>query len=376
MKMKTFRAKTMRGAMNQAKATLGPDAVIVSTRELGSGRVELVAALDPEPKPAPLKRESAGNNAEENWFMPDPELVRGVFTELSEMRREIAKLRSERTTVSRQGRDWEQLMAELKELGRVMGTRGSDQSDALLTRLLAGGVEVSLAQSLVQQATKLSSDNTQRTRAVTAGMQRAFTPAPAVWQRDKHTVAAFVGPTGVGKTTTLAKVAATASLSRGMNVAMIAADTYRIGAVEQVRTYAGLLGVPCVVAQGQAELKQALSRFSDKDLVLIDTAGGNPWADGTLEKTDALLGGLPIERHLCVTAGTSGADASRIVNRYRKSGVRSLVVTKMDEARSMGGVLSTVWGTDLQIAHVTCGQEVPGDIETPNPASLAAAVLG
>lgn len=385
MKMKTFRASTMREAMSQVKAALGGDAVILSSRELGSGKVELVAALDSEPSP-PVRRRVRGAEPdatiEPSPLAPEPEALRAMHVELQEMRLELARLRSERGATARSTHEWSRLMSELKELGRLMGARGmavQDANDALVTRLMAGGVEIGLARTLATQATELAgagASDAHRTRAAATVIQKAFDPAPPMWERDAHTVAAFVGPTGVGKTTTLAKVAAIASLQHGMSVALVAADTYRIGAVDQVRTYADLLGLPCVVAPGAAEVRQALSRFAHKDLVLVDTAGGNPWQDATLQRTDELLGGLPIERHLCVTAGSSGADLGRITQRYGQSGIRSLVVTKLDEARAIGGVLSTLCGTDYQIALVSTGQEVPGDLERPSAARLCQAVLG
>lgn len=372
----------MRAAMNMVKAQLGRDAVILSSRELPSGSVEIRAATDFEPEPRPLKSKLVtpiAKPVEDGWFLPDPELINGVFTELQEMRHELARLRAERTVGTQANRQWDQLMQELKELGRVLGASSvepGDAGDAVLSRLLAGGVELALARSLVESVAGLQTGQRERTALLATSMQQAFDPAPPVWARDKHTVAAFVGPTGVGKTTTLAKIAAHASLNQGMKVALVAADTYRISGVHQVQTYAELLGLPVAVARNRAELQQACRRFSDKDLVLVDTTGRNPWSRDGLAKTDELLGGSTLERHLCVAASTPGGDMARIVDRYSTSGIRSLVITKMDEARTVGGVLSSVWDNDFQIAHVTTGQSVPGDIERPDPARLCQAVLG
>ncbi|MFT5431857.1 MAG: flagellar biosynthesis protein FlhF [Myxococcota bacterium] len=385
MNVRTFRATTMREAMAQVKAALGSDAVIINTRELGRGKVELVAATDYEPPEAqPLtaaldrSQRSGDQAATDEWFGPDPELLRGLYTELSEMRREMSRLKAERTLARRSSDQWDHLMEELKDLGRVMGLKTADglQGNAIVRRLVVGGVEATLARTLVGQVCVGLPDHQQQARAIADSLQSSFEPAPAIWDRDRHTVAALVGPTGVGKTTTVAKIAAQAALGRGMSVGIIAADTFRIGAVDQVRTYAELLDIPCTVAGGRDQLRQALNRFSDKDLVLVDTTGGNPWRDATLEEMDDLLGGLGIERHLCVPASASGTDLGQIVERYGTRGIRSLVVTKMDEARHIGGIVSTVWGTDFQIAHVTTGQQVPGDIETPDPARLSQAVLG
>ena len=171
-------------------------------------------------------------------------------------------------------------------------------------------------------------------------------------------------------------MAAKAQLEQGKKVAIVAADTYRIASVDQIQTYAELLGVPWTVAPGPSEMKSALERFQSYDLVLIDTAGRNPWNDETYVDLEGLLGKLPVERHLCVSATSTGKDLGQIVDRYNTGGVRSLIVTKIDEARKVGSVLSTVWGTDLQIAHMTTGQEVPVDMVVPNAEQLCQTVLG
>jgi flagellar biosynthesis protein FlhF len=146
--------------------------------------------------------------------------------------------------------------------------------------------------------------------------------------------------------------------------------------VDQIQTYAELIGVPWSVAPGPREMKDALKRYDKYDLVLVDTAGRNPWEDDTFESLENLIGGLPIERHLCVSATTQGVDLGQIVERYNEGGVRSVVLTKVDEARSLGSALSAVWGTDLQISHLTNGQSVPDDILVPNAEELCQTVLG
>jgi len=158
MNVRKFRASSIRAAMDQVKATLGPEAVILTTREIRRGKsplVEISAAVDHEPEGQPLPGDGAGE-LEGGWFMPDPELIRGMQTELREMRVELGRLRTERAMASRSTDQWDRLMEELKELGRVMGVQSVSQEDeaacALVTRLVAGGVEAGLARSLVAQA--------------------------------------------------------------------------------------------------------------------------------------------------------------------------------------------------------------------------------
>ncbi|HIA00987.1 MAG TPA: flagellar biosynthesis protein FlhF [Myxococcales bacterium] len=377
MNLRSFRAPTMREAMQQVKDALGPEAIILNTREIRTGRnplVEITVAQD-------YVEEFAGpssTNRSNDWNGPTPEFLNKVMTELGGMRRELTRLRAERAVATQATRQWDRLMSDMKGVARLMGlTPDSDcPESALVMRLVAGGVEAALAQSMVERVTRGIKDMQDRTRAVAAEIRDAFTSAPPIWQRNQRSVAAFVGPTGVGKTTTLAKIAAKASIEHGKKVAIVAADTYRIASVDQIQAYADLLGTPWAVATGPEEMTQALKRFENADLVLVDTAGRNPWCDDTFDDLERLIGSVPVERHLCVSATSSGADLAQIVDRYNAGGVRSLVITKIDEARALGGMLSTVWGTDLQIAHLTNGQEVPQDIMTPDADELCQAVLG
>jgi flagellar biosynthesis protein FlhF len=375
MKMKTFRAPSMREAMEQIKETFGPDAVILTSRVLRSGPnglVELVAAMDKNPSSQTtiLDVPSTG--------VPDPESFRLLRTELTNLRRELRQLRSQRVLDVQATQQWDLLVSELKSMSRAMGISSAvpQSKEALISRLVGGGVEMSLARTLVDRALQNTRDITECPQLIGQDISQALEPAPALWDRNKRTISALVGPTGVGKTTTLAKIAAQAAVKNHRKVAVIAADTYRISGVEQVGQYCDLIGVPWALATGSSDLVAAVNQFHDADLVLIDTAGQNPWKEDLLDEMDGLLAGVPVERHLCVSATTVGSDLSQIVRRYGDGGLRSLIITKVDEARTMGGLLSTVWGNDYQIAHITTGQEVPNDIEQPDAQWLCRAVLG
>ncbi len=375
MKMKTFRAPTMRAAMDQIKETFGPEAVILTSREIRSGAnplVELVAAMDGSPQSkfdaAQLVKKAK----------PNPEDVQSLVSELAQVRRELRHLRSQRVLDVQATQQWDLLVHELRAVSKAMGINGgTPQSyEALVMRLVGSGVDLTLARTLVERAASTTDDLRECTQHIGEEIRNAFRPAAPLWDSRRRTIAAMVGPTGVGKTTTLAKIAAQAAVKKGRKVAVVAADTYRISGVEQVSTYCDLLGVPWAMATGPGELAHAVQRFSDMDLVLVDTAGQNPWKDDLLGELETFMGTVPVERHLCVSANTRGADLSEMVQRYGQGGIRSLIVTKVDEARSLGGVLSTVWGNDFQIAHITTGQQVPDDIEQPDAAWLSQAVLG
>lgn len=187
----------------------------------------------------------------------------------------------------------------------------------------------------------------------------------------------FVGPTGVGKTTTLAKLAADFHFKKGKKVAMITVDTYRIGAVDQLRTYAEITGIPLEVVYSVKEMPQALESFSDCDLVFIDTAGRS--AKNSLQIAEMAQYINSLENNtvfLVISATTKLRDLHRIAQAYRRSNYNGLIVTKIDETETYGTILNLSRLTKLPIAYITVGQNVPDDIEPADAGRLAQLVLG
>ena len=190
-------------------------------------------------------------------------------------------------------------------------------------------------------------------------------------------VIALVGPTGVGKTTTVAKLAATYKLKHRRNVAMITFDTYRIAAVDQLKTYAGIIGVPLHVAATPDEVTQALDKCAGCDAVLIDTAGRSPSDTRRLEETRGLLDAArPHETHLVVSAACSEAATLRVIERFDCLAGDRIIITKLDEAATYGVLLNVPRLSGKRLSFVTTGQEVPHHIEVGRADRLAALVLG
>jgi flagellar biosynthesis protein FlhF len=188
---------------------------------------------------------------------------------------------------------------------------------------------------------------------------------------------ALVGPTGVGKTTTVAKIAAAYRIRQNRNVGLITLDTYRIAAIEQLRTYADIIGVPMSVARNGDELRQALEDMKDLDVVLIDTAGRSQKdVDRIQDLADLLAIANPHETHL-VLAGT--ASRSVLLNEaeeFSRVGVDRIVLTKLDEAVCFGMLVDVVHRIGADLSFLTTGQEVPDHIETARSSRLAELVVG
>ena len=190
------------------------------------------------------------------------------------------------------------------------------------------------------------------------------------------TVIALIGPTGVGKTTTVAKLAANFCLRDRKSVGLITIDTYRIAAVEQLRTYAQIIDVPLEVVVTPEELKDAVERMADRDVVLIDTAGRSQRDSAKIAELQQFFAAVrPHEVHL-VLSGTCGSAVLReAIERFNPVGVDRVIFTKLDEALGFGVVLSCLQQADARLSYVTTGQDVPEDIEVGQGRRLAALIL-
>ncbi len=193
----------------------------------------------------------------------------------------------------------------------------------------------------------------------------------------RPSVVALVGPTGVGKTTTLAKLAAGLRLRRGMRVGLVTCDTYRIAAVEQLRTYAEIIGVPLKVALSASELADAITAFGDQDLVLVDTAGRSQNdADRLAELRSLIEVAKPDQTHLVLSSASSPGVLRRACEKFAVLGPDRLLLTKVDEAVGLGPVLDVLERTRLPMSFISTGQEVPDHIERAQPERLARRIMG
>ena len=190
----------------------------------------------------------------------------------------------------------------------------------------------------------------------------------------------FIGPTGVGKTTTIAKLAGKYCVEDKKKVALLTADTYRIAAAEQLRTYANILETPFCVIYTPEELQTAIDDYWDCDYIFIDTAGRSHQNAEQLEKMKEMVGGLkrPEEYQvfLVLSATTKYRDLQRIADCYGKIAKFELIFTKLDETEAVGNLLNIKLYTDAPIAYVTCGQNVPDDMEMFNPQKTVKQILG
>ena len=188
----------------------------------------------------------------------------------------------------------------------------------------------------------------------------------------KRKIAALLGPTGVGKTTTLAKIAAQCVLEKGISTAFITADTYRISAVEQLKTYADILGLPIAIVYTPDELKEAIQKFRQKQLILIDTAGRSQHNRRQMaELKEFLAVNQNIEKYLVLSATTKNEDAKDIIDKFSVCKPDKVIFTKTDETKSLGISLNILRRKEMRLSYLTNGQSVPDDIVPAEAGKLA-----
>jgi flagellar biosynthesis protein FlhF len=216
------------------------------------------------------------------------------------------------------------------------------------------------------------------TSMLTAFVEREMNCAsPIQPESDRREIVTVIGPTGVGKTTTIAKLAGHFLLNEGRRVGLIAVDHYRVGAIDQLRTYAEILQAPIRCASTPDELRVAIDSLDNVDVILIDTAGRSPQDGPKLNELGDLLNVAQSDHVLLVLSLAGGAkNLQKIAGQFAFARPTSLVVSKLDEAVGCGGLLSITREISVPISYVTTGQDVPSQIEPANPNRLARLVLG
>jgi flagellar biosynthesis protein FlhF len=210
-----------------------------------------------------------------------------------------------------------------------------------------------------------------------ADLRRAltsWTAAIAEGEDEDARVEVFVGPTGAGKTTTVAKIAARARISAGRRLGLVSTDTLRVGAIEQLRLYAEIIGSPFVAARTPADLAAALT--AGPAPILVDTAA-RVSGDGNTRDLLSILASTPGARiHLVVPAGMTAADFTRVLDTHAAVRPQRVVITKTDEGGSIAPLAGALRARGLRISYLGTGQRVPEDLRRATPAAIAAALVG
>lgn len=292
------------------------------------------------------------------------------------------------TEEGRLRQELQQMQTLLQQMNRQLTTLGQENVvwpgvlQSWAERLRERGIQQPLVKRLLRQVQQsLAEGEWAESQAVWTNIEdsvRRMCANTAVIQPgvQKPRVVALVGPTGVGKTTTIGKLAAGFSIVDKRKVALITADTYRVAAVEQLKTFGEIIGVPVEVVMTPSGLREALAIHRDKELIFIDTAGRSPQHDLHMSELRAFLDRAQADLTMLVmSATTNTTDQVQVFNRFAPLATH-LIFTKLDETISPGNLLNVIDQTSLPVAYLTNGQNVPDDIEAATPERLTRYILG
>lgn len=420
MIIKKFLAKTETEAIEMAKNELGSNAVVMNIKKVQpkglarlfvKSKVEVTAALDENivydanGKSEKKETESEGVTLEisKQRTMPttvpdivadeneDDKNVAAIEEKLDSLQRMLEKQMMEKAQEEKEPSVQENAaieQTEKEEEKKETPEKENDKTTAckelIRKQMIQNEVEQSIADRLIDEIDKSLPKDASLDQILGAIYQKIIlmTGRPYLIDKtqDKETkYIFFLGSTGVGKTTTIAKIASKMKLDHKKNIALVTADTYRIAAVEQLKTYANILAVPLYVVYHADELGEMLEELSQYDMCLVDTAGCSHKNKAQMEIVSNLIDQVPISRreiYLVLNAATKYSDLREIADVYSKITDYSLIFTKLDETSSAGVMLNMKVYTDRPLSYVTWGQNVPDDIGKVDAQKMAKELLG
>ncbi len=394
MQLQTFQGSSMAEALQRVKATLGSEAVILHTRTvqhrrwLGLRSVELFEITAsktvnvpvrrslpdkpvPNPRRAPLASSSVATKPSSipgKTLLDSPAVqnvaLMGLTQEVTALKTMMKDLVSQVRTAKNP-----QVPEEL-----------FDQYMHLIENLVADEVALDIMKALQKQLRPELLSDPKIVREKLAEHIEKLIPTAGPIQRTKAVgphVVALIGPTGVGKTTTVAKLAANLKLREKRKVGLITIDTFRIAAIDQIKRYADILGAPLCVVGTPEDMPKAIESMRDCEFILIDTAGRSPNDTMKLNELKRFLSfAEPDEVHLVLSTTASQGCVELALEKFGEVRVDKLIFTKLDEAAQLGVVLNVVRKINKGLAYVTTGQDVPDDIEVGHGKRLAQMILG
>ncbi len=363
MKVKKYKGNTMPEVMQLVRKELGADAVILNSKEMYEGgflglfkkkKIEVVAAIDPTPV-KPTKQKDTRNHIDtRNVYKQDE-----VLSEIREMKRWIQQ-------TSKPEHDLPIIFQEL------------------LSVLINQEVDKEIADELIEQIMKRHENEKESDlsieklkKEIQFEIKHRLANKGSFGGSFDNQVIHLVGPTGVGKTTTIAKLAADCVLNQNKRVAFITTDTFRIAAIEQLKTYAKILDVPIEVAYNLDDYRKAKDKFKEYDYIFVDTAGRNFRDEKYVQELNTIIDMKEkVDSYLVLSLTSRTVDMDNIYQQFKNVPIKQLIFTKQDETSIYGPLLNLSDKYNLGIAYITNGQEVPDDIERISLEEIAMLIVG
>ncbi len=373
MRIKKFAAKDMADAMRQSRRELGRDAIILHQKRSQEGGfwrnfrrpgIEVLAAIDADyPESPPI--------AKPDIVPSSRELEDGDRRAIREIQRTVIEVQNAIDRMENTG----ELPSRVTQFGDHLARTYRQLVDQDVTRELAFDIVDKVFKSLSPQA--LENEARVRSQVQESIESRVQIAGPLRVVPGESRTIFLIGPTGVGKTTTLAKMAASFSLYEQRRVALLTTDTYRIAAIPQLRTYGEIMGLSLDVAYSPAELRDLVGRHQDKDIILVDTPGRSQHNRAMLDEMAEFVREVSSRTvYLAIAASSRYSDMVDVVDHFGVVPVDGLIFTKLDETSTYGPVLSLAAEVGKPIVYFTNGQDVPHDIEVAGGARLAELILG
>jgi len=402
MKVKRYIGNDLSEAMIRVKNELGRDAVILHTRKIrkkgisgwfGGRLIEVVAAID-----EPDAVSSQVNKSHEREVQDALEAIRQISEQ--KQKPEVVEPVPVPNTTSLSGEvsELKQMVLEMmdklqkNEVAKrfvppvVVAPEQKQVVHQVIEESHVSSFKANLRDKEIAETTIESIMNSLGSKELNSNSMKVIEPIirdmlgepyTIEMKENSQSVFLFVGPTGVGKTTTLAKLAARLSLIENRSVGLVTADTFRIAAVEQLKTYSEILGIPLTVIYEPEEIREALHKYNDKDFVLVDTAGRSHKSVELKSDLDNLMKHLKNPEIFLVISLTTGyKDIVSILNSYEFLNDYKLLFTKLDEASSLGNILNVKAHTGRPLSYFAIGQSVPDDIEIANVDKVVNFIVG
>ncbi len=398
MIIKKFQGKTEEEALQKAKEAMGNNVVIMNKKTIKKAGilgffskpvVEITAALEEvyEAKPAQPKTEIAQNRAERaaDIIATFSEKTQGKTKETEALEEKIDTLQS---LLMQQLHQEEKEEKEQEKITKEEAEEVSEERLAITkliyNKMVENEVDEKYVNQIMGEIEKTLKSDCSVDQTLSSIYQKMILklgqPKSIEWTEGERKVVFFIGPTGVGKTTTIAKIASKFSLEENAKVALVTADTYRIAATEQLRTYANILNIPFRVVYNGEDLTEAMKVFDDYDLILVDTSGHSSKNLEQLDETKKLMNSIKdqedIMAYLVLSTTTKYRDLLNIVDAYKDIPDYRLIFTKLDETSCLGNILNMKLYTGADLSYVTDGQNVPDDIEQLDPQRIVKQLLG